>query len=98
MSTKSSHRPAFEGAGSTSLTESALLPIAFSSRYGKLIGPRLALISPPHHQELTMPPETRSPRPLDLESLIHPKEKVYFAICVLISLLVYIALALVILN
>jgi Zn-dependent protease with chaperone function len=45
-----------------------------------------------------MPPETRSPRPLDLESLIHPKEKVYFAICVLVSLLVYAALAMAILN
>lgn len=45
-----------------------------------------------------MPPETRPPRPLVLESLIHPKERFYFAICVLISLLVYTALALAILN
>jgi hypothetical protein len=45
-----------------------------------------------------MPPEKRSPRPLDLESLIYPKEKLYFAICVIISLLVYVALALAVLN
>ncbi|MGZ3373998.1 MAG: M48 family metallopeptidase [Gemmatimonadaceae bacterium] len=45
-----------------------------------------------------MPPETRPPRPLVLESLIYPKERFYFAVCVVISLLVYIALALTILN
>jgi Zn-dependent protease with chaperone function len=45
-----------------------------------------------------MPPETRPPRPLVLESLIHPKERFYFAVCVVISLLVYIALAMAILN
>lgn len=37
-------------------------------------------------------------RPLVLESLIHPKERFYFAACVVISLLVYIALAMAILN
>jgi Zn-dependent protease with chaperone function len=45
-----------------------------------------------------MPPETRPPRPLVLESLIHPKERFYFAVCVVISLVVYIALTLTILN
>ena len=45
-----------------------------------------------------MPSEPRSPRPLDLESLIHPKEKIYFAICVVVSLVVYIGLALAILS
>ena len=45
-----------------------------------------------------MPPETRPPRPLVLESLIHPKERLYFAICVVVSLVVYIGLALAIIN
>src|ERR1700732_5450382 len=98
MFTKSSHNPAFAGAGSPSLAASPLLPIDSPSRCRKLIGPRLVILFPSHHQELPMPPETRSPRPLDLESLIHPKEKVYFAICVLVSLVVYVALAMTILN
>src|SRR5258706_10448864 len=45
-----------------------------------------------------MPSESSRPRPLVLEPLIHPKEKIYFAICVVVSLVVYIGLALTILN
>ena len=41
-----------------------------------------------------MPSESSRPRPLVLEPLIHPKEKIYFAICVVVSLVVYIGLAL----
>ena len=45
-----------------------------------------------------MPSEPSRPRPLDLESLIHPKEKIYFALCVVFSLVVYAGLALAILS
>ena len=45
-----------------------------------------------------MPSESTRPRPLVLEPLIHPKEKIYFAICVVVSLVVYVALAMTILN
>ncbi len=45
-----------------------------------------------------MPSESSRPRPLVLELLIHPKEKIYFAICVVVSLLIYIGLALAILS
>jgi len=45
-----------------------------------------------------MPSESSRPRPLVLEPLIHPKEKIYFAICAVVSLVVYIGLALTILN
>jgi hypothetical protein len=45
-----------------------------------------------------MPSESSRPRPLVLEPLIHPKETIYFAICVVVSLVVYVALAMTILN
>jgi Zn-dependent protease with chaperone function len=45
-----------------------------------------------------MPSESSRPRPLVLEPLIHPKEKIYFAICVVVSLVVYIGLAMAILS
>lgn len=45
-----------------------------------------------------MLPESSPPRPLDLEPLIHPSEKFYFAICVIVSLIVYFALAQAILS
>jgi hypothetical protein len=45
-----------------------------------------------------MPSESSRPRPLDIERLIHPKEKIYFAICVVVSLVIYVGLALAILS
>jgi Zn-dependent protease with chaperone function len=44
-----------------------------------------------------MPSASPSPRPLILEPLIHPKEKLYFVICVVVSLVIYGVLAAVIL-
>lgn len=45
-----------------------------------------------------MPSETSASRPLDLQPLIHPKEKLYFGICVVVSLVVYVVLAGIILS
>lgn len=42
--------------------------------------------------------DSSSPRLLDLEPLIHPKEKIYFAMCVFVSLFIYIVLASIILT
>ena len=44
-----------------------------------------------------MPSESTS-RPLDLQPLIHPKEKIYFAICAIVSIAIYIILILTILG
>lgn len=45
-----------------------------------------------------MPTDSTSSRPLNLEPLIHPKETVYFAICVVVSLIIYVVLAGIILE
>ena len=37
--------------------------------------------------------DSRSARPIDLQPLIYPKEKIYFGVCVVISLLIYAVLA-----
>jgi Zn-dependent protease with chaperone function len=42
-------------------------------------------------------PSPTSLRPLDLDPLIHPKEKIYFAICVVVSIVLYLVLASIIL-
>jgi Zn-dependent protease with chaperone function len=43
-----------------------------------------------------MPTDPRSTRPLNLPPLVHPKEKLYFGLCVVISVVIYAALAMVI--
>ena len=45
-----------------------------------------------------MPTDPRSERPVFVDTLVNPKEKIYFAICVLISIAVYIALAMIIVS
>jgi Zn-dependent protease with chaperone function len=40
-----------------------------------------------------LPSDSTPSRPLDLAPLIHPKEKLYFAICLVVSLVIYIVLA-----
>ena len=39
-----------------------------------------------------------SPRPIDVDALVHTKEKVYFALCVIVALLIYYILARIILS
>jgi Zn-dependent protease with chaperone function len=45
-----------------------------------------------------MPTDSSPPRPLDLQPLIHPKETIYFGICVVVSLVIYLVLAGIILS
>lgn len=45
-----------------------------------------------------MPSDSTPSRPLDLQPLIHPKETFYFGICVVVSLVIYYALARLILS
>jgi len=45
-----------------------------------------------------MPTDPRSERPVYVDTLVSPKEKIYFFICVLISIAVYIALAMIIVS
>ena len=45
-----------------------------------------------------MQSDSKPPRPVNLDSLVHPKEKIYFAACVIVSLAIYAALAMVILS
>lgn len=40
-----------------------------------------------------MQSDSSSSRLLDLQPLIHPKEKIYFGICVVVSLVIYVVLA-----
>lgn len=44
-----------------------------------------------------MPSDSSSSRPLDLQPLIHPKEKIYFGVCVVVSIVIYLVLAWIIL-
>jgi Zn-dependent protease with chaperone function len=45
-----------------------------------------------------MQSESKSLRPVDVDLLVHPKEKIYFAICVVFSIAVYYVLARVVLS
>jgi Zn-dependent protease with chaperone function len=45
-----------------------------------------------------MQSDSKSPRPIDLDPLVHPKEKIYFAVCLVVSLLIYAVLATIILS
>lgn len=45
-----------------------------------------------------MQSDSKPPRPVNLDSLVHPKEKIYFAVCVIVSLAIYAALAMVIFS
>jgi Zn-dependent protease with chaperone function len=45
-----------------------------------------------------MPTDPRSDRPVYVDTLVSPKEKVYFALCVLVSIALYIVLAMIIVS
>lgn len=45
-----------------------------------------------------MQSDSKPARPIDLDPLVHPKEKIYFAVCVIVSLAIYAALAMIILS
>jgi Zn-dependent protease with chaperone function len=45
-----------------------------------------------------MPTDPRSERPVYVDTLVNPKEKIYFAICVIISIALYVALAMIIVS
>jgi len=45
-----------------------------------------------------MQSDSRSPRPVNLPALVNPKENFYFAVCVLISIIVYAALVMLMLS
>jgi Zn-dependent protease with chaperone function len=45
-----------------------------------------------------MQSDSSASRPLDLDPLVHPKEKIYFAICVIVSLAIYAVLVSVVLS
>ena len=45
-----------------------------------------------------MQADSRSLPDVDVDSLVHPKEKIYFAICVLIAIALYVVLAMVVLS
>ena len=45
-----------------------------------------------------MQSDSKSLRPVDVDSLVHPKEKIYFAICVVVSVIIYYLLVRVVLS
>ena len=45
-----------------------------------------------------MQSDSKSRRPVDVDLLVHPKEKIYFAICVIVSIAIYYVLARVVLS
>ena len=45
-----------------------------------------------------MQSDSKSLRPVDVDSLVHPKEKIYFALCVVFSIAVYYVLAQIVLS
>jgi Zn-dependent protease with chaperone function len=45
-----------------------------------------------------MQSDSKPSRPIELEPLVHPKEKIYFAVCIIVSLAIYAALAMIILS
>jgi len=45
-----------------------------------------------------MQSDSKPPRPIDLDPLVHPKEKIYFAVCLLVSLLIYAVLGMIVLS
>jgi Zn-dependent protease with chaperone function len=45
-----------------------------------------------------MPTDPRSDRPVNVDPLVSPKEKVYFALCVLVSIALYIVLAMIVVS
>ena len=45
-----------------------------------------------------MPTDPRSERPIYVDALVYPKEKIYFVLCVLVSIALYIVLAMIIVS
>ena len=45
-----------------------------------------------------MPSDSKSLRPVDVDQLVHPKEKIYFALCLTVSIVIYYFLARVVLS
>lgn len=43
-----------------------------------------------------MQSDSKPSHPIDLDPLVYPKEKVYFAVCVIVSVAIYAALAMII--